>query len=58
VRRAVILADVGLELDDPPDPEAPAIDSRPDEARSEQRPGSVEGRAGDEGGDPGQRNVT
>ena len=42
VRRAVVRADVRLDLDDPPD--APAGRVVADEARAEERPGGLEGR--------------
>jgi hypothetical protein len=46
MRRPILLADVRLELDDPPDP--PAGDVIAHEARAEQRARRVEGRLGEE----------
>jgi hypothetical protein len=57
VRRTIVLADVGLDLDDPAFA-AVRPGALTDESRAKQRSGCLEGRPGDERGDLVQRNVT
>jgi hypothetical protein len=57
VRRPIVLADVGLELDDPPDP-AVAARVVSDQPSSQQESGRLERRQGDERGDLVQETET
>jgi hypothetical protein len=45
MRGPVVLPDVGLDLDDPPDPAAGVV--VPDQPRAEQRPSGLERRPGE-----------